>query len=172
MKHTAPFLLFLASGFLAVSWPLLRPDDATEAYALGLVISLAIYLAWVILVIRDKFYNNNGDDDDSTSDFYKYGTIARDNTARGTVDGDGGSVPAGVLPRTAGPAQGARCEATDIPPTDREGGDTEGGGLHTDTGTAGGGEAPQTERGETGRGDEELPPEGELKDIEVMNKFP
>lgn len=100
MRHVAPFILFLVSVFLAVTWPLIRPEDTTDAYALGLAISLGVYLTWVILVIRDKFKNNNGDDD--SSNFYEPYRSPRDNSVNHPSVGNVDGIHAGILPRATG----------------------------------------------------------------------
>ena len=168
MRHPAPFILFIITGFLAVMWPLIRPEDDTWAYATGLAISLLVYLAWMILVIRDKFKNDNGDNDDSTSDFYKYGATARDNAPGDNAGGDGGMLPDRILPRTARLAEGARDKAPDISTGSGDGGTRADSNAKPEArpkGGSGGGKKNSRKLGKAGRGDAKLPPKGEREHL-------
>ena len=106
MVHKLPFILFMATAFLAVAWPLIRPEDATWAYMAGIFVSMALYVAWIILAITDKFKENNGDDNDYSSDFYRDGAVKP--TCGDCVPGgnDGSVLPARELPRATGDDEG------------------------------------------------------------------
>lgn len=106
MVHKLPFILFMATAFLAVAWPLIRPEDATWAYMTGMVVSMALYVAWIILAITDKFKENNGDGNDNTSDFYRDGAVKPTDSDRVPGGNDGPVLPARELPRATGGVEG------------------------------------------------------------------
>ena len=106
MVHKLPFILFMATAFLAVAWPLIRPEDATWAYMTGIFVSMALYVAWVILAITDKFNENNGDGNDNTSDFYRDGAVKPSDSDRVPAGNDGPVLPARELPRATGGVEG------------------------------------------------------------------
>lgn len=99
MKHPKAFILFMVTAFLAVMWPLIRPDEATWAYTLGIGVSLGLYLAWIILVITDKFKNNDGND--NSSNYYEHDIDSRDNGNDTHDNAPGVDLHVGTLPRAA-----------------------------------------------------------------------
>ena len=112
MVHKIPFILFMATAFLAIAWPLIKPECSMWAYMAGIFVSIALYVAWVILAITDKFKENNGDSNDNTSDFYRDGAVKP--TSGDSVPGgnDGPVLPARELPRTTGGDEG-NCDERD-----------------------------------------------------------